>query len=104
MAKVIWTETALNDLKEIFTFILKDSPTYARRVGNGIMEASRKLDPFPRCGRVVPEFQEENIRELIYGVYRIIYQIREDVCYIVAVIHGRRDILRYSDPSDWDIE
>src|SRR3972149_10970055 len=54
-------------------------------------------------GRTVPEFKDEYIRELIYGSYRIIYLIRNDDCYISAVIHGSRDILRHLKPGDWDI-
>jgi plasmid stabilization system protein ParE len=59
MAKVIWTEAALNDLKEIVTFILKDSPAYAQRIGDGIMEASGKLDPFPAAGVLCLNFRKK---------------------------------------------
>ena len=58
------------------------------------MRAPRHLQEFPKIGRMVPEFSDENIRELIYGWYRIIYQIRVDDCFVVAIVHGRRDLLR----------
>lgn len=103
MAKVIWTEPALNDLLDVIKHIAKDSPIYAERFGLRVVEAPRHLMQFPACGRVVPEFNEENIRELIYGAYRIIYLIREDSCYITAVIHGSRDILLHLKPGEWDI-
>ena len=72
MAKVIWTEPALNDLREIIDYIAHDSLIYAERVGIRIVEAPRRLQEFPESGRIVPEFQDDSIRELIYGSYRIL--------------------------------
>jgi plasmid stabilization system protein ParE len=47
----------------------------------------------PAHGRQVPEFHQEHIRELvIVKPYRIIYTVKDDVCRIVAVVHGRRDL------------
>lgn len=103
MAKVVWTEPALEDLKDIIEYIARDSLIYAERFGVRVVEAPRCLMQFPRCGRIVPEFEEENIRELIYGSYRIIYLVKEEVCYVVAVIHGSRDILHCLRPEEWDI-
>ena len=103
MARVIWTEPALDCLKSIFEYIAADSFVYAERLTQHILEAPKKLADFPLCGRVVPEIQDENIRELIYGSYRIIYQIRQDTCYVAAVIHGSRDILSQLKPGEWDV-
>ena len=103
MGKVIWTDPALKDLRDIIEHIAEDSPVYAERFGLHVVESPRRLEQFPYCGRIVPEFNDENIRELIYGSYRIIYVIRHGDCYITAVIHGSRDILRHSKPGEWDI-
>ena len=48
------------------------------------------LAQFPRSGRKVPEFDNEDIRELIVYSYRIIYQLQEHEVVIAAVIHGKR--------------
>jgi len=48
------------------------------------------LARFPRSGRKVPEFDDENIRELLAYSYRIIYRVQEDEVLISAVIHGKR--------------
>ena len=48
------------------------------------------LERFPRSGRKVPEFDDENIRELLAYSYRIIYRVDEDEMLISAVIHGKR--------------
>lgn len=103
MAKVIWTEPALDDLHNIIEHIAKDSFAYAERFGIRVVESPRRLTQFPYCGRIVSEFGEENIRELIYGSYRVVYLVKEKVCYVVAIIHGSRDILRHLKPGEWDI-
>jgi plasmid stabilization system protein ParE len=48
------------------------------------------LANFPRAGRKVPEFDDENIRELIVYSYRIIYRLEGDAAVIAAIIHGKR--------------
>lgn len=103
MAKVIWTEPALKDLHDTIEHITEDSQIYAERFGIRVVEAPRCLEQFPYRGHIVSEFKDENIRELIYGSYRIIYLIRQDVCYITAIIHGSRDILCHLKPGDWDV-
>lgn len=67
MGKVIWTDPALKDLHDIIEHIAEDSPVYAERFGLQVVESPRRLEQFPYCGRIVPEFNDENIRELIYG-------------------------------------
>ncbi|CAI4031317.1 hypothetical protein DNFV4_01742 [Nitrospira tepida] len=52
---------------------------------------------------MVPEYQLPNLRELIHGAYRIIYEIRQDTCYIEAVIHSSRDLMRHYEPGQWDV-
>ncbi len=41
-------------------------------------------------GRIVPELNVEQIREVIEGQYRIIYYIKPDQIDVLAVIHGVR--------------
>ncbi|MBI5215509.1 MAG: type II toxin-antitoxin system RelE/ParE family toxin [Ignavibacteriae bacterium] len=104
MARVVWTTPALADVQQIIEYISNDSQFYAERVGTRIVQAPRRLKQFPLSGRIVPEFSDNNIREIIYGAYRIIYQTREDVCCIVAVIHGSRNLLLHVNPDDWVLQ
>ncbi len=103
MAEVDWTEPALRDLEIVINYIAMDSPRYAERCGNNIVQAPRILKDHPKIGRIIPEFNVDSVRELIYGAYRIIYEIRKDTCYIVAVIHSSRDLIRHYKPGKWDI-
>ncbi len=48
------------------------------------------LAQFLRADRKVPEFNDEDIREVLAYNYRIIYQLRAEALIIAAVIHGKR--------------
>jgi len=88
--RIAWSRRALQDVEGIAEHIAADSPTYAGIVVKKIMSQTRMLAQFPCAGRKVPEFDDENIRELIVYSYRIIYRLQEDEVVIAAVIHGKR--------------
>ena len=88
--RVTWSPEALDDVDAIAEYIHRDSPTYARAVTEKIIEASRNLKRFPNAGRVVPELDNDAIRERFVYSYRIIYRIMDNTALIVAVIHGKR--------------
>ena len=71
--KVTWTLPALDDLDEILAFIAGDNPAAARIFGRKAIQATRGLRSFPGRGRMVPEYQDPGLRELIVGPVRIIY-------------------------------
>ena len=100
MGHVIWTEPALDDVRVIMEHIAKDSPAYAARLGTRIVEAPRGLARFPEGGSIVPEFDRDDIREILVRPYRIIYTTRDQHCFVAAVVHGSRDLARVIDPND----
>ena len=57
-----------------------------------IRDAARLLAHFADRGRVVPEFDDQSIRELFVRSFRLIYQKSEERVYIIALIHGARDL------------
>ena len=61
---------------------------FAKKV-NAAIEAIPK---FPKAGRVVPEYGDENLREKIYGNYRIVYRLKEKLVEIVAICHGSKPL------------
>jgi toxin ParE1/3/4 len=101
--KIVWTEPAIDDLRNLHSYIAKDSTEYANSFVERIILSVEKLTNFPRIGRTVPEADEETIRELLYHNYRIIYRIRKELIEIVTVVHGRRD-LGSLDHAPWDVE
>jgi toxin ParE1/3/4 len=88
--RVAWSRRALRDLESIAEYIATDSPTYAGIVVKKIVNQTRMLGRFPRAGRKVPEFDDENVRELIVYSYRIIYRLQEAEVVIAAIVHGRQ--------------
>jgi len=81
---------AADDLEDISLYIGKDSPFYAKEVIKNILQSIKVLEKFPKIGRMVPERQNPNIREIIYRGYRIIYQISGEIVEIITVIHGSK--------------
>lgn len=88
MAQVVWTESALTDLVEIAGFIAQDSPAFASAFVARIIEAVDRVALFPRLGRRVPEFGDENLREVVFQNYRIVYAVRGDRIGVVTVRHA----------------
>jgi len=90
--KILWTEPALDDLRNLHGYIAQDSEIYARSFVQRIILAVDRLSDFPKLGREVPEADQETIRELLYQNYRIIYRIKNELIEILTIIHGRRDL------------
>jgi plasmid stabilization system protein ParE len=90
--KVILTPQSLDDLEEIVAFIAKDNPGCARTFGNELIDRALSFSAFPERGRVVPEIAEPTVREIIFGAYRIIYEIfpGRHAIYVLRFWHGAR--------------
>lgn len=87
MVKIVISKTARLDLKEIVDYISLDSIKYALLEKKKIIDAINKLPKHPLSGRVVPELNNETLRELIFRNYRIIYQIISDQQFNILTIH-----------------
>lgn len=93
MVKLIWTDQAIDDLGDIGNYIAENSEKYAKRTVSKLYIRTQILKQFPLSGRIVPEKNEENVRELIEGSYRIIYEIFPDnQIYILTVYHSSREL------------
>ncbi len=89
---VIWSEPAKADLRSIHDFIAHDSRHYAKKVIQDIREKTGILDGLPKFGKKVPELRDAAIRELSLYSYRIIYEIKEQKIFVLAVAHKRRNL------------
>lgn len=69
MVELIWTDQAINDLGDIGNYIAENSEKYAKLTVKKLFERPDILKTFPQAGRIVPEKNTENIRELIEGNY-----------------------------------
>lgn len=89
---VIWTNPAKADLKAIHDFIALDSRFYAKKVTTSVVRKTETLNRFAQIGRVVPEIDNDAVRELFIYSYRIIYEIKSGAVYILAIVHGKQDL------------
>ena len=101
--KIVWTEPAVEALRNLHGYIANDSEAYASIFVERIILSVDKLTDFPRLGRMVPEADQEAIRELLYHNYRIIYQVKGELIEILTVVHGRRDLGSFK-PAPWDVD
>ena len=90
MTTLRWTEQAVEDLRSIRAFIERDSPRYGRLVAERLFEATSRIAEFPEAGRMVPELQRPDLRELIVGQYRIVYRVDGDLAVIVTIFRSSR--------------
>lgn len=88
---VKWTDPARLDLRDIHDYIAKDSKYYAQKVSQDIVDKSEKLNLFPDVGRIVPEIDDPNIREIFIYAYRLIYEVQSNSVQVLALIHGKRN-------------
>jgi len=88
--RIRWTHNAIEHLANIYEYIALNSPTYAKQMVDRITRRSAQIGDQPYSGRKVPEYQADDIRELIENHYRIIYRVKQDQIDVVAVIHGAR--------------
>ncbi len=92
MAKIVWTEQSVFDLKDIFDYISKDSKRYAENQVSRIKTKTLILKTQSESGRIVPELGINEIRELIEGNYRIVYRILNDnTIEVLTIHHSARD-------------
>ena len=71
-------------------FIAADNPNAAKQWIARLRDRVRDILPVPESGRMVPEFSREDIRELIEGNYRIVYQVFTDRIVVLTVFEGHR--------------
>jgi addiction module RelE/StbE family toxin len=90
--RIHWTNTAIEHLVSIYEYVAHDSKPYAERLVDKLTRRSEQIATFPLSGRIVPEYKNENIREVIERPYRIIYLIKVDQIDILAVVHGAQEL------------
>ncbi len=92
MMRVEWSDPAREDLDDLVRYISKDSAYYARLFAERILLATRRLTDYPESGRIIPEAEDDSLREIIVQGYRVMYRHETDRALILAVMHGRRDV------------
>lgn len=94
--KVVILESAEHDLKELRSYIVKNISveTWLKTYGN-IKKVIRNLKTFPNAGAIPDELEKLNLsqyRQILSGMNRIIYEVRQDTLYIHVIVDARRDM------------
>ena len=95
MAKIVWTEPALEDLDEIAEYIALDKLNAARRLVRSVFKRIDLLGHSPNSGRKVPELTPSKYKEVIVGPCRVFYRYTEGTVYILHVMRVERELRKY---------
>ena len=88
--RVRYTQHARRRLVALHRFIALESPDAAEAMLRGLVDHADSLSSFPRRGRIVPEYRQADIRELLRPPYRIIYRVDPAEVIVLSVMHGRQ--------------
>ena len=86
MARIIWTEPALNELDEIADYISLDNPLAAKNLVRSAFNRVEHLESHPKSGKIVGEFDYSVYREIVLPPCRIFYRQENEMVFIIHVI------------------
>lgn len=90
MVKIIWSNHFFQKTAEIFDYISRESPKYASKFFSLLQTDIANLEKFPKMGRIVPERNVNELRELIIGNYRVIYHLNDEYVELITMIHSKQ--------------
>lgn len=88
--KLTWSPRSLQRVGDITEYIARNSPSAARKWIIEIFDVVKRLKRFPHSGRIVPETDRTDIREIFFGDYRIVHRVEKHQVAILTVRHGRQ--------------
>jgi len=89
--RVVWSPRAQTSLDEVLSYVAESSREGALRILEQALAAGSSLATLSERGRIVPELDRPDFREIFVFRYRLIYQLQPDTVRIVAFLHGARD-------------
>lgn len=95
MAEVIWSEPALSDLNDIAEYIALENLVAAKQLVQNVFNKVERLADFPESGRLPPELEHLNYREVVVNPCRVFYKQESDKVYILFVMRAERDLRRF---------
>lgn len=88
--KIIWSPLAITRINAIADYIAEDSPEAAQKWVDEIFIKIERIEKFPSSGRVLPEIARKDIREILFGNYRIIYRISANEISILTIKRSKQ--------------
>ncbi len=93
--KIVWSPLALERVEDIARYIAEDKPEAAVQWVEDLFAAVARLADFPESGRMVPEVGSRRIREVIFGAYRVIYSVKNQID--ILTVRRSSQLLRMSE-------
>ena len=90
MARIIWTESALQDLDQIADYISLDKPKAANRFVQRVFDQVEQLASLPKSGSIPNELNGTPYRQLVIPPVRIFYREQDDTVFIIYIMRGER--------------
>jgi toxin ParE1/3/4 len=92
VVEVLLAQSAWEDLDSISDYIAEDSIRYSIEFTNELLDKIQQLEAFPDSGKIVAEFNDLFLRELIHRKYRIVYRYKPDEAkaIVLRIIHGSK--------------
>ena len=88
--KIVWSPLAVERATEIAEYIARDNPIAAQNWVYEVFEKVKLLSSSPEMGRVVPEVGRNEIRELLFVNYRILYRIENGSISVLTIRHCKQ--------------
>jgi len=95
MAEIIWTEPALADLNDIAEYIALENIVAAKQLVQMVFAKVERLVDFPDSGRIPPELERLNYREVVINPCRVFYKYGDEKVRILFVMRAERDLRRF---------
>lgn len=95
MAEIIWTNPALDDIKDIAEYIALSNLLSAKKLVSKIFDKVERIEMLPESGKKPIELTSLNYREVIVNPCRIFYKIDNDKVYILHVMRQERDLRKF---------
>lgn len=90
--KIVWTDRALEELRDLCSYIADDNPSAAEKLGDDIIRHVEILGTFPLIGPPYPRGGTGRVREILCGRYRVFYRVseRKKLVEILTIWHAAR--------------
>jgi plasmid stabilization system protein ParE len=90
--KIIWSPRARQKAREAVDFIKEDRPLASGEWLEGLVQRVLLLEEFPDQGRIVPEWGQPDVREVLHPPYRVLYQVSSERVEILTLSHMRQEL------------
>ena len=90
--EVIFTDRFLTRVEECTDYIALDDIPTAIKWAEGVFTHCEQLIAQPESGRMVPEFNRAEIKELIHGNYRLVYELKSSRIDMLTIWHVRQSL------------